>query len=147
LDTISDPTISSSYDPHSHSKGVACLLIKQADLGYTLVNKILHPVTVDKASVISIEVLKDIPATPAQGVSEGSVPTTTPLEPNGENPNVEGVDFLSLYLGLVCEGRLDRPRIPLVDIASAVRQMPDPVYPHSLPFGCLTRTFPRTLLY
>jgi hypothetical protein len=126
------PRISSSSDPRRYSKGVTYLLIKQADLGWTLVNKILHPITSDKASVIAIDVLKDIPATPAQGISEGIVPTSTPLEPIGENPNVGGVDFLSLYLDLVWEGRLDRPRIPLVDIASAVQQLPDPVYPHSL---------------
>jgi len=57
-----------------HSKGVTCLLIKQADLGWTLDNKVLHPVTADKAGVISIEVLKDIPAIPAQEVSEPVVP-------------------------------------------------------------------------
>ncbi|RDL38216.1 putative Meiotic coiled-coil protein 2 [Venustampulla echinocandica] len=31
---------------------------------------------------------------------------------------IGGVDFLSRYLDRVCEGRLDRPRIPLIDIAS-----------------------------
>jgi hypothetical protein len=61
-----------------HSKGVTCLLIKQADLGWTLDNKVLHPVTADKAGVISIEVLKDIPATPAQEISEPAV-TQAPL--------------------------------------------------------------------
>ena len=31
---------------------------------------------------------------------------------------IGGVDFLSRYLDRVCEGRHDRPRIPLIDIAS-----------------------------
>ena len=31
---------------------------------------------------------------------------------------IGGVEFLSRYLDRVCEGRLDRPRIPLIDIAS-----------------------------
>ncbi|EHK98904.1 putative Meiotic coiled-coil protein 2 [Glarea lozoyensis 74030] len=31
---------------------------------------------------------------------------------------IRGVDFLGRYLDRVCEGRLDRPRIPLIDIAS-----------------------------
>ncbi|KAG9233129.1 putative meiotic coiled-coil protein 2 [Amylocarpus encephaloides] len=31
---------------------------------------------------------------------------------------IGGVDFLTRYLDRVCEGRLDRPRIPLIDIAS-----------------------------
>ncbi|EDN96835.1 hypothetical protein SS1G_01761 [Sclerotinia sclerotiorum 1980 UF-70] len=31
---------------------------------------------------------------------------------------IGGVDFLGRYLDRVCEGRLDRPRIPLIDIAS-----------------------------
>ncbi|KAL5326117.1 hypothetical protein ACEPPN_007255 [Leptodophora sp. 'Broadleaf-Isolate-01'] len=31
---------------------------------------------------------------------------------------IGGPDFLSRYLDRVCEGRLDRPRIPLIDIAS-----------------------------
>jgi hypothetical protein len=61
-----------------HSKGVTCLLIKQADLGWTSDNKVLYPVTADKAGVISIEVLKDIPATPAPEVSEPAA-AQTPL--------------------------------------------------------------------
>ena len=31
---------------------------------------------------------------------------------------IGGPDFLSRYLDRVCEGRHDRPRIPLIDIAS-----------------------------
>jgi hypothetical protein len=31
---------------------------------------------------------------------------------------IGGPEFLSRYLDRVCEGRLDRPRIPLIDIAS-----------------------------
>ncbi|TVY82474.1 hypothetical protein LSUE1_G003625 [Lachnellula suecica] len=60
-----------------HSKGVTCLLIKQADLGWTLDNKVLNPVVADKAGVISIEVLKDIPSTPAPEVSELAPAQTT----------------------------------------------------------------------
>ncbi|TVY22323.1 hypothetical protein LHYA1_G009010 [Lachnellula hyalina] len=61
-----------------HSKGVTCLLIKQADLGWTSDSKVLHPVIADKAGVISIEVLKDIPTTLVPEVSE-PVPAQTPL--------------------------------------------------------------------
>ncbi|TVY33475.1 hypothetical protein LOCC1_G008560 [Lachnellula occidentalis] len=53
-----------------HSKGVTCLLIKQADLGWTSDSKVLYPVVADKAGVISIEVLKDIPTTIVPEVSE-----------------------------------------------------------------------------
>lgn len=31
---------------------------------------------------------------------------------------IGGAEFLGRYLDRVCEGRLDRPRIPLIDIAS-----------------------------
>ncbi|TVY52293.1 hypothetical protein LCER1_G006486 [Lachnellula cervina] len=53
-----------------HSKGVTCLLIKQADLGWTSDSKVLYPVIADKAGVISIEVLKDIPTTIVPEVSQ-----------------------------------------------------------------------------
>ncbi|KAH8657062.1 hypothetical protein BGZ60DRAFT_434716 [Tricladium varicosporioides] len=55
-----------------HSKGVTCLLIKQADLGWNLDNKVMDPISAEKAEVISIESLKEIQAT---------LPTPEPTEP------------------------------------------------------------------
>ncbi|XMA10411.1 hypothetical protein WAI453_003202 [Rhynchosporium graminicola] len=43
-----------------HSKGVTCLNIKQADLGWTSDNKVMHPVDALPTGVISLETLKDI---------------------------------------------------------------------------------------
>ena len=62
-----------------HSKGVTCLSIKQADLGWTLDNKVLQPVVADKAGVITIDTLKEISTLPlgeaSEATSQASAPT------------------------------------------------------------------------
>jgi WD40 repeat protein len=72
-----------------HSKGVTCLAIKQADLGWTLDNKVLQPVVALEAGVISIDTLKEISAmtigeanetTPQSAVPTRIVPRPTPKE-------------------------------------------------------------------
>jgi hypothetical protein len=61
-----------------HSKGVTCLNIKQADLGWTSENKVIHPVVANEAGVISIDTLKELPPAPAPEVSEPSPQATIP---------------------------------------------------------------------
>ena len=86
LDILQSPTSTAAAgEPSSmfelyamHSKGVTCLNIKQADLGWTLDNKVIHPVTADKAGVISIDTLKEIPPVP--------VPVPEPNEPTQATP-------------------------------------------------------------
>lgn len=61
-----------------HSRGVTCLLIKQADLGWTSDNKVINPCTTPEADgIISIENLKElaVPLTPAPEVSEPAAPS------------------------------------------------------------------------
>jgi WD40 repeat protein len=53
-----------------HSKGVTCLNIKQADLGWNSDNKVVNPVSAEKVGVISIDTLKEITATPAPEATE-----------------------------------------------------------------------------
>jgi WD40 repeat protein len=73
-----------------HSKGVTCLNIKQADLGWTSDNKVIDAVVADKAGVISIDTLKEIPAAPAPEVVEPaaqpSVPTRIVPRPAAKEP-------------------------------------------------------------
>lgn len=44
-----------------HSKGVTCISIKQVDLGWTLDNKVINPVSGEETRTIAIEQLKEIP--------------------------------------------------------------------------------------
>ena len=44
-----------------HSKGVTCITIKQAELGWTLDNKVINPVSAETEGIISIHSLKEIP--------------------------------------------------------------------------------------
>jgi hypothetical protein len=71
-----------------HSKGVTCLNIKQADLGWTSDNKVIEAVVADKVGVISIDTLKEIPVAPAPEVIEPagqpSVPTRIVPRPAGK---------------------------------------------------------------
>lgn len=53
-----------------HSKGVTCLNIKQSDLGWTVNNKVIHEVDGEKSGTITIDTLKELPATPAPEVIE-----------------------------------------------------------------------------
>jgi hypothetical protein len=61
-----------------HSKGVTCLNIKQADLGWTADNKVINAVVADKAGVITIDTLKEIPAPPAPEVIETATQSSIP---------------------------------------------------------------------
>ena len=61
-----------------HSKGVTCLNIKQADLGWATDNKVIHPVVAEKAGVISIDRLKEIAAPAADPVDVQPVAQSTP---------------------------------------------------------------------
>jgi hypothetical protein len=85
LDILQTPNSSASGDLSTlfelyamHSKGVTCLNIKQADLGWTSDNKVIHPVVADKAGVISIDTLKEIPATPAPEIVEPAAQSSLP---------------------------------------------------------------------
>lgn len=53
-----------------HSKGVSCINIKQADMGWTVDNKVINLVDASKAGVISIDTLKEIPAPPPSDAGE-----------------------------------------------------------------------------
>lgn len=44
-----------------HSKGVTCITIKQAELGWTIDNKVINPVSGEGEAIISIHTLKEIP--------------------------------------------------------------------------------------
>ncbi|KAL3421349.1 hypothetical protein PVAG01_07794 [Phlyctema vagabunda] len=64
-----------------HSKGVTCLSVKQADLGWTIDNKVISPVAAEKAGAVEISILKEIPATAStdkdvsQSVPQSPAPT------------------------------------------------------------------------
>jgi hypothetical protein len=55
-----------------HSKGVTCLSIRQRDLGWSSDNKVLRPVVAEKAGIISIESIKEVPATHAPEIIDVS---------------------------------------------------------------------------
>ncbi|KAL2066608.1 hypothetical protein VTL71DRAFT_2679 [Oculimacula yallundae] len=86
LDILQTPnSTTNSSDPSTlfelyamHSKGVTCLNIKQADLGWTSDNKVIHPVEALPTGAISIETLKDISPAPAAEVTESSAPYPLP---------------------------------------------------------------------
>ena len=61
-----------------HSKGVTCLNIKQADLGWTSDNKVIHPVEALPTGAISMETLKDIAPAPAADSNEPASQSTLP---------------------------------------------------------------------
>jgi WD40 repeat protein len=64
-----------------HSKGVTCLIIKQADLGWTLDNKVINAVQSpepEKSGIISIDTLNDLPAAPASEAGESVAATVPP---------------------------------------------------------------------
>ncbi|KAK0127821.1 hypothetical protein ONS96_007324 [Cadophora gregata f. sp. sojae] len=61
-----------------HSKGVTCLNIKQADLGWTSDNKVIHPVEALPTGAISMETLKDIAPSPATESNEPASQTSLP---------------------------------------------------------------------
>lgn len=53
-----------------HSRGVTCLNIKQADLGWTVNNKVIDEVDGLESGMIAIDTLKELPVTPAPEVVE-----------------------------------------------------------------------------
>ncbi|KAI9053863.1 hypothetical protein LZ554_002810 [Drepanopeziza brunnea f. sp. 'monogermtubi'] len=74
-----------------HSKGVTCLTIKQADLGWTSDNKVISPIDAKATGVITIETLKDLTPPVAPEVMDPAphataptriVPRPTPKEPS-----------------------------------------------------------------
>ncbi|KXH36594.1 hypothetical protein CNYM01_01490 [Colletotrichum nymphaeae SA-01] len=78
LDILCNPAMAQETDEPTlfelyamHSKGVACLLIKQAELGWTKDNKVLAPVDAVDAGVVTISKLKP--------------PASQPAEPNHQN--------------------------------------------------------------
>jgi hypothetical protein len=96
LPSPSSATAAGSGEPQTmfelyamHSKGVTCLSIKQADLGWTVDNKVLQPVVADKAGVISVDTLKELPpmtfgeaseSNPQSSLPTRSAPRPTPKE-------------------------------------------------------------------
>ncbi|KAH6683833.1 hypothetical protein EV126DRAFT_487737 [Verticillium dahliae] len=67
-----EPTLFELYA--MHSKGVACLLIKQAELGWSKDNKVLAPVSAVDAGVVSISKLKPPHALPAEPAHQEPAP-------------------------------------------------------------------------
>lgn len=59
-----------------HSKGVTCLNIKQAGLGWDSNNKVVNNIDGKESGMIAIEVLKELPVTPAPEVNEPVNPQT-----------------------------------------------------------------------
>ncbi|KAM0330593.1 hypothetical protein ACHAQA_003542 [Verticillium albo-atrum] len=81
LDLLSNPAMSQDSDEPTlfelyamHSKGVACLLIKQAELGWSKDNKVLAPVSAVEAGVVSISKLKPPYALPAEPAHQEPAP-------------------------------------------------------------------------
>ncbi|KAG9234578.1 hypothetical protein BJ875DRAFT_8420 [Amylocarpus encephaloides] len=69
-----------------HSKGVTCLLIKQADLGWTLDNKVIHPyASPEKAGIITIDTLNK-PAAPSVADTTEAVAGSTVSGPISSAP-------------------------------------------------------------
>ncbi|KAA8564472.1 hypothetical protein EYC84_011405 [Monilinia fructicola] len=61
-----------------HSKGVTCLNIKQADLGWDVNNKCISAVVADRVGAVTIDTLKEINAAPPATPSESSEPAPKP---------------------------------------------------------------------
>ncbi|KUJ09150.1 uncharacterized protein LY89DRAFT_741446 [Mollisia scopiformis] len=80
-----------------HSKGVTCLNVKPATLGWTSDNKVIYPVVADKVNMVTIDTLKEIPATieasePSNQVSMPTriVPRPATKETSREPPKKSG---------------------------------------------------------
>lgn len=61
-----------------HSKGVTCLNIKQADLGWDVNNKCISAVVADRVGAVTIDTLKEINTAPPATPSESSDPIPEP---------------------------------------------------------------------
>ncbi|ESZ91999.1 hypothetical protein SBOR_7614 [Sclerotinia borealis F-4128] len=61
-----------------HSKGVTCLNIKQADLGWDINNKCISAVVADRVGAVTIDILKEINTAPPATPSEVSEPALEP---------------------------------------------------------------------
>ncbi|KAM0279571.1 hypothetical protein ACHAQH_004526 [Verticillium albo-atrum] len=92
LDLLSTPAMSQDSDEPTlfelyamHSKGVACLLIKQAELGWSKDNKVLAPVSAVDAGVVSISKLKPPYALPAEPAHQEPAPPA----PVASRPNAK----------------------------------------------------------
>ncbi|CAL3966905.1 unnamed protein product [Diplocarpon coronariae] len=80
LDILQTPnSVSTPVEPSAlfelysmHSKGVTCLTIKQADLGWTSDNKVILPVDAKATGAVTIETLKEVSPAPAPEVSEST---------------------------------------------------------------------------
>jgi hypothetical protein len=99
LDILQSPSSSADIPGESatlfelyamHSKGVTCITIKQAELGWTLDNKVINPVSAEKEDIISIHSLKEIPVAPTPEVAEAapqpSAPTRIIPRPASKEP-------------------------------------------------------------
>lgn len=67
-----------------HSKGVTCLTIRPADLGWSSDNKVIRPVDAENTKVVSIESIKEFPVVPAPEPLEmpsAKVPAPTRIVP------------------------------------------------------------------
>ncbi|KAF7945359.1 hypothetical protein EAE96_010134 [Botrytis aclada] len=61
-----------------HSKGVTCLTIKQADLGWDVNNKCISAVVADRVGAVTIDTLKEISTAPIASESGDTAPEPSP---------------------------------------------------------------------
>ncbi|RDW95301.1 WD40 repeat-like protein [Coleophoma crateriformis] len=100
LDILQNPSSNPQDEPPTmfelyamHSKGVTCLSIKQADLGWTSDNKVIVPIAAEKAGVIEISALKELPVAvasdrePSQSVPQSPAPAHRILPRPATNQN------------------------------------------------------------
>ncbi|QSZ32688.1 hypothetical protein DSL72_002267 [Monilinia vaccinii-corymbosi] len=69
-----------------HSKGVTCLNIKQADLGWDVNNKCISAVVADRVGAVTIDTLKEINTVPPATLSESSEPVPEPSSAPAPTP-------------------------------------------------------------
>lgn len=94
LDILASPAMSSDVDEPTlfelyamHSKGVACLLVKQHELGWSRDNKVLHAVDAVEAGVVTVAKLKSTqPAEPAAAEARPAAkPSAKDITAQGSN--------------------------------------------------------------
>lgn len=85
LDILQTPNSATSGDPSTlfelytmHSKGVTCLTIKQADLGWNAENKVINGFTADEVGAITIDTLKEVPASVAPEITDSAALSSAP---------------------------------------------------------------------
>lgn len=81
LDILQTPATSTSDEDNvlfelyaMHSKGVTCLSIKRADLGWNASNKVIEPLSAEEAGLITLSTMKD-----PREVAEVEQPPPTPI--------------------------------------------------------------------